>query len=81
MTKVWYNFIMQERCRTIASMVHFCYSFNPFLLLLRAMSPHSTPDIHNHGRGDETLIHEGSDNGNRPVPTKKKSTKRKLPGW
>ena len=62
-------------------MVHFFDSFNHFLVLLRAMSSHSTPDIHNHGRGDETLIHEGNDNGDRPVPTKRKSTKRKIPGW
>lgn len=62
-------------------MVHFFYSFNPLLVLLRAMSSHSTPDIHYHGRGDETLIHEGSDNGDRPVPTKRKSAKRKLSGW
>ena len=62
-------------------MVHFFDSFNHFLVLLRAMSSHSAPDIHNHGRGDETLIHEGNDNGDRPVPTKRKSTKRKIPGW
>ena len=62
-------------------MVHFFDSFNHFLVLLRAMSSYSTPDIHNHGRGDETLIHEGNDNGDRPVPTKRKSTKRKISGW
>ena len=72
---------MQECCRTIASMVHIFDSFNPFLVLLRAMSSPSNPDIHNHGRGDETSIHEGSDNGDRPVPTKRKSAKQKLPGW
>ena len=62
-------------------MVHFFYSFNPFLVLLRVISSHSTPDSHNHGRGDEALIHEGSNNGDRPVPTKRKSAKRKLSGW
>ena len=62
-------------------MVYFFDSFNPFLVLLRVMSFHSTPDIHNHRRGDETLINEGSDNGDRPVPTKRKSAKRKLSGW
>ena len=62
-------------------MVHFLNLFNSFFVLLRAMSSHSTPDIHNHGRGDETSIHEGSDNRDRPVPTKRMSAKRKLPGW